>query len=435
MHDDIIKQILDDSTQLYSLPQTLAEVLRIIKDETSSADDLSNIIAKDPAITAKLLRVVNSPYYGAPREIGSIKQAVMTLGIRQVTALTLSTQIYNMTEKWESCLDRIRFWRHSLEMAIAARTIAEKIGYNKLEEIFVAGLLHDIGLLILENSFTLEFESVWEEANKSANSILVEEEAWGTNHARVGQFLLEQWHLPETICEAVGKHHSDFAAGADDLESIPGQILNLACHLSQFSLTDSQVGESSAELEKREIVRINLKLSTEQLIDIQRHLFSQTVNESKYLEMEIGSTEQLLTEANRMLFEQYATVESLLDENVNIRKSAAGDKVRTDFLETVKGTAGSAAEFVAMTSGIIEDRAQKIQQYLDTDNYEKSKSQISNLVQELIGLVGTLASVMKEMDSLTHTGPDGYDDQSLAKKINMHIKNQMESIEQPTSVS
>ena len=84
---------------------------------------------KDPALTARLLRVVNSPFYGANREIRTVSQAVMTIGRRAVTALALSTSVYDLTDKWSSVIDRSRFWRHSLEVAIGSRMIAELTGF------------------------------------------------------------------------------------------------------------------------------------------------------------------------------------------------------------------------------------------------------------------------------------------------------------------
>jgi HD-like signal output (HDOD) protein len=90
---------------------------------------LAEVLSRDPALTAKVLRIVNSPYYGAGREITTMPQAVMTLGMRAVSALALSTSIYDLSGKWQVTIDRQRFWRHSLEVAMAARMIARESGY------------------------------------------------------------------------------------------------------------------------------------------------------------------------------------------------------------------------------------------------------------------------------------------------------------------
>ncbi|KAA3633745.1 MAG: HDOD domain-containing protein, partial [Calditrichaeota bacterium] len=100
MNTDIFNKILDDHKELASLPQTLTEVLNVLRDEKSSAGDLATVISRDPALTAKMLRIVNSPFFGAGREITTLSQAVMTMGTRAVSALALSTSIYDFTGKW-----------------------------------------------------------------------------------------------------------------------------------------------------------------------------------------------------------------------------------------------------------------------------------------------------------------------------------------------
>jgi HD-like signal output (HDOD) protein len=152
MDADFLKKVLSDNRELASLPQTLAEVLRVTRDDRSSAQDMATVIMKDPALTARVLRIVNSAYYGLGRQIGSISQSIMTIGMRQVSALALSSSVYKMTDNWSSGFDRRLFWRHSLEVAIAARMIAEHVKWKNVEEPWVAGLLHDIGLLVLERS-------------------------------------------------------------------------------------------------------------------------------------------------------------------------------------------------------------------------------------------------------------------------------------------
>ncbi|MBU0983629.1 MAG: HDOD domain-containing protein, partial [candidate division Zixibacteria bacterium] len=366
MDNDLIQKVLNDSSQLYSLPQTLVEVLRVTREEKSSADDLAGVLAKDPALTTRVLRVVNSPYYGMARQVSSIKQAVVMIGMRQVTALALSASVYRMTDKWESTLDRMRFWRHSLSVSIAARSIAEKAGNRNLEEVFVAGLLHDIGLLILENSFPEEFRKIWKEAGRKGSLVDLEEEAWGTNHARVGQFLLEQWQIPAIICEAVGRHHNVFTLGADDAEFIPGQIVNLANRISPLPAGERRPVESDHERESKDIIRENLRLTTDDLLHIERNLLSNTVKESKYLEIDVGSNDDLLLEANRLLFDQYASVERLLSENRRLEKQRAGDQVKRGYLESFKSTATALTKYLDQSSTTILQKARRVEEGIES---------------------------------------------------------------------
>src|SRR3989304_8564441 len=189
MTQEIFYKILNGHKELSSLPQVLMEVIRVSREQDSSANDIAAIIMKDPALTAKILRVVNSPFYGQIRKITTVNQSVVTRGMRTVTAVALSATIYDKMNKVDSSIDRKRFWRHSLEVAIASRMIADAVKYEPAEEAFVAGLLHEIGTLVLESSYPADFRRVWKLIEMGESQTAVEERTWGTNHARVGQFL------------------------------------------------------------------------------------------------------------------------------------------------------------------------------------------------------------------------------------------------------
>ncbi len=431
MDNEYVKKALEDSKQLYSLPQTLAEVLRVIRDDSSSADDLAHVLSRDPALTSKVLRIVNSPFYGMGREVASVSQAVVMLGLRQVTALALSTSIYSMTDKWASAIDRSRFWRHSLEVAIASRTIAEKVGYRNLEEIFVAGLVHDIGLLIMEHAYPEDFGRLWKEVPKRGSLVDLEEDVWGTNHARVGQFLLEQWRLPEAICEAVGQHHTVFVAGETDPELIPGQIVALANRISQFPIGEVQSTKVVEDKENREIIRGNLQLDADSLLAIQQHLFHQTVNECKYLEIDIGSTEDILQEANRMLFKQYAAVESLLEENRRMQKQVAGEQVKRGFLESLKTTTATFTDYLNQMSESILERARLVQEGIASGAIVDPKDLVASSVQEIIDRVQKLSPVTREVRELAERETALYYDQSVVTDVEDRIRKALETIEEP----
>ncbi|RKX24914.1 MAG: hypothetical protein DRP45_07155, partial [Candidatus Zixiibacteriota bacterium] len=408
MDNELIKKILDDSVKLYSPPQTLVEVLRLTKDETSTADELAAVLVKDPVVTTRILRVVNSPYYGAARKIGSVSQAVVMIGMRQVTALVLATSIYGLTEKWESVLDRVRFWRHSLEVAIASRNIAEEIGFKGADELFVAGLLHDFGMLIMDNSFPDKFREIWEESQDHGGMIDLEETFWGTNHARVGQFVLEQWQLPDMICESVGHHHNVFISGTDDEELIPSQIVNLANRISQFPVRERQVTDAGFEKENCLIIAGNLGLSSSDLLNIQKELFSQTISESKYLEFDVGSTDDILLEANRLLFEQYMTVESLLEENRRMNQQTAGEQVKRGFLEAFKGTTSAFTVYLGKASASILERAHAVQSGLDSGAIVDPGGLVASSVKSIVENVETVNSIMRDIVFLSQTEPALY---------------------------
>jgi HD-like signal output (HDOD) protein len=359
MSQDILHKILDDHKELSSLPQVLAEVIAVSKDPDASASDLARVAMKDPGLTAKLLRVVNSPHYGPATEITTVKQAVVALGMRTVTAIALSNSIYGLINGLQTSIDRKRFWRHSLEVALASRMIALATGYEPAEEAFVSGLLHEIGLLVLEASFPQVFRDIWKQTEAGENLVSIEELYWGTNHARVGQFLLDQWGVPAVIGAAVGSHHNACIEGAKTAESRLNQIVNLANILSKFRAYNAPVAESRILADKRTISG-NLDISHSTLAELERDLINEVVKESSYLEIEIGSVEEILQEANHLLYRQYLAVDSLLRENIELHKQIVIDQANQNPLRPMKMAIAALCQQIGDISGIIAAKSQLI---------------------------------------------------------------------------
>jgi len=407
----------------------------VVSDESSGADDLAKVLSKDPALTTRVLRVVNSPFYGMTRKVGTVSQAVVTIGMRQVTALALSTSVYSMTDRWQASFDRIRFWRHSLETAIASRMLAEKCDYKRGEEMFVAGLLHDIGLLVLDRSFPDQYRRLWQRSLDHGSTVDLEEEMWGTNHARVGQFLLEQWHLPETICEAVGHHHSIFPpSGANSPELKPSQIVNLANRIGRFRVAEQTARIEPTALQDRAIIRENLSVSVQTLGDVEKQLFNQIVVEAQFLEIDIGSTEDLLAEANRLLFQQYAAVEALLDENRRMQSQFAGEQVKTGFLESLKATMAAFTDYVEGITGSIMRRIDEVEGGINEGAIVDPSGVVADSTRSIALEIQAVTTVMAEMKRLTRTESALYYDQKRVEAVENRIRSQLATLTQPVEV-
>lgn len=427
MNTDIYNKIIDDHKELTSLPQTLTEVLRILKDENSNATDLANVISKDPALTAKMLRIVNSPYYGAGREITTLSQAVMTLGTRAVSALTLSTSIYDMTENWDTSIDRTRFWRHSLEVAVAARSIAEAIKYPKVEEAFITGILHDIGLLVLEKSFPDKFKSLWNLSESDEHLIELEENSWSTNHARVGQFLLEQWKIPTVITSAIGQHHNNFPPDEDDDDFVLAQIIALANKTAKFA-THERSMESAENVVQKEIIRKNLRITIDKMKSIDENLMTQVVDEANFLEIEIGTPSEILMEANKMLYRQYMTVENLLSENAQMQKEITQSKIEKASLEAVSTITATFNHYINNAAATILGRTQLLEFSVARGEITGNKQKIDNSLEVIISGVSTIQLVLQELRNLSEFKTVVYHDDTYILDIDKKIKHALEQL-------
>jgi len=413
------------------VPQTLAEVLRIAKDDDSSVKDLAEVLQCDPALTAKILRVVNSPFYGTRREITSVRQAVLTLGMRAVIAVALSTSIYDMTGKWQLSIDRMRFWRHSLEVAVGTRMIAEAIRYPSSEEAFVCGLLHDIGLLIIEKSFPEEFKRIWAQAESEDEILKLEEETWGTDHARIGQFLLEQWNLPVVLCEAVGRHHDEFLTDNTKAGSVLPQVVALANTISQFTMCETCSAFPST-LQRKEHLTANLKLNSVIMEQIEEKHLGKTLELAKFLDIDIGSQTDLLVEANRILYKQYGAVESLLRENRQMEQHLALAKLDKAALDTLKTISATFNHYINNAVGTILGRAQLVEVALQKGSIIDHDGCVAKAMRVIINGVNTIQSVMDELSKLATFKTTVYHDDTHIIDIEKRLKKKLGNIDQET---
>ncbi len=210
-----IEGALSRIRDLPTLPAVLGKILSTAADPDASAIDLGRLIAADVSLSATLLKLVNSSYYGFYRQIKSVTQAIVVLGFLEVRNLTLTATAFNAFESIPSNYDRVQLWRHSLATAMAADQIARLTGKN-VDGCFEAALLHDMGKIALDWLYPTEFRQAAAEAQKESISIAeVEQRVFGMTHALIGARLADHWNLPESVVEAVQFHHNPDAATVD----------------------------------------------------------------------------------------------------------------------------------------------------------------------------------------------------------------------------
>ena len=208
----LISIIEDELQDLPSLPAVVVRVMQSLNNPKTSASDLNQIISTDQALASKLLRLVNSPYYGFPRRITTITHAVAILGQNTVRNLTLSLGVCNAFEGPSShqSLDREQFWAHSMAVAIGSQAIAKhrRLSVKQTEEVFVGGLLHDLGKLFLDQYFPDQYVITLKLARQANISIWeAEKAALGIGHIVVGKRIAERWTLPPSLVAMISMHH------------------------------------------------------------------------------------------------------------------------------------------------------------------------------------------------------------------------------------
>lgn len=211
-----LKQLTERIVGLPTLPSMLQNINRLMLNPRTSAKEVAQIISSDPAIASKVLRVVNSSFYGFPNRISTITHAIVILGFNTVKSIVLSSTIFDIFKKTgqDETFNRTDFWKHSLGVGAASRAIGRIVGYSALEEIFIAGLLHDVGKIVLDQFLHDKFAEILQKAERE--KILVreaEEQLLGVNHAEIGAWLFEKWNLSKGLVEAVRHHHNPALAG------------------------------------------------------------------------------------------------------------------------------------------------------------------------------------------------------------------------------
>lgn len=205
-----LKKIVGKIVGLPTLPAILEKMNTMTADPDTSAQQIGDLISKDPTITAKVLRIVNSSFYGFPNRISTVSHAIVILGFNAVKSIVLSSSIFEAMgkAKRESSYDRGQFWKHSIGVGTSCRVIARKLRLPSEEEYFIGGLLHDIGKIILDQYLHDQFEEILKVVQKKKNLIRdAELEVLGVTHAEIGGWLFNRWGLSKDLVDAVNFHH------------------------------------------------------------------------------------------------------------------------------------------------------------------------------------------------------------------------------------
>lgn len=258
--------LVSGNIELFSLPDIYFQVSEMINDPRFSFEDIGQVVGKDPALTARLLKVVNSPFYGLPAKIDTISRAIVVIGTEELKALILATSVVDSFKHIPAELvDMTSFWMRSVHCAVTCRLLARESLMLHYERLFIIGLLHDIGSLVLYSTLANESREVLLAAENDRSRIPeLEQQIIGFNHAEVGSELLKCWGLPKSLYEAVGCYLKPAMAVAHRLEAM---LLSLAVQLVDAA-EKCESPEAVAEFVLAQQTEPDVRLSTDQIVDI-----------------------------------------------------------------------------------------------------------------------------------------------------------------------
>lgn len=268
--------LFKEEAKIPSLPEVFYRFKEAVADPDTSFEDLSEIVSCDAGLTAHLLKIVNSPFFGFSDQIETIPHAISIIGSDQLNDLVLSTSVIERFKIVSpEAMDIQLFWQHSIACGLAAKNIAKRLKMLNPDSIFVGGLLHDIGRLVICINVPQFFNEIFLKAKTENKSLLVaEQEFLGFGHDEVGGELLKRWKLPKIHEESVRYHHQPQNASLFEKEA---SVINVANHIVN-SLALGCGEELLTEEIKKESLEILGNKEEQTFLDIKEELLEQCQN-------------------------------------------------------------------------------------------------------------------------------------------------------------
>ena len=207
----IIADAVGAVTQIATLPEITLKIIELVENPRSTAQDLHKVISNDPALVARILKVVNSAFYGLPGQIGSINRAIVLLGLNAVKNIVIAASLAKLFRggKVSAHFSARDLWTHSIAVGVMSKMIVQKINNTLPDEAFLAGLIHDIGMLVELQAFRDQLVEITDRAaNETARYINIEAELLGVDHQSLGTGLTTKWKFPKSFQFVTGYHHN-----------------------------------------------------------------------------------------------------------------------------------------------------------------------------------------------------------------------------------
>jgi len=259
MRDTKLNEILAKVKSFPTMPGAGAKMLALLEEPDTAVSEIEEILRYDPGLTANILKLANSAYFGIPSKVGSLKQAVILLGLKRLMQLVVASCVSAVMDKSVAGYDLPAgdLWRHSVAVSIAAEALVKDKKRVGTEDVFTPALLHDVGKLVLGTFVNEELEAIQSIAAKGVPFVVAENMILGTDHAEIGARILAHWNLPGEVINAVRWHHDPDSPDACDLQMDVVYLANLLCQTSEISC---EAGGHAIELSPTVIDRLGIQL-------------------------------------------------------------------------------------------------------------------------------------------------------------------------------
>ena len=278
----VIQSAIQEISHFATLPEITIKIIHLVEDPDSTAHDLNKIISNDQALGSRILKVVNSAFYGLPGQIGSINRAIMLLGLNAVKNIAIAASLEKLFRGGyiSNTFDVRQLWTHSLAVATGTRLLASQVDVGLQDEAFLAGLIHDIGIMVEVQARPQQFVEVIEKIEKDPNLTFrqAEMQVLGANHEQFGSALCRRWKFPNSFIRATGFHHHPLELKRSS------RMLTVLVHLADIMAANQNLGFSRSvemqQIDPQLLVELNL---TSDQVDKISELLPQAMEEATNL--------------------------------------------------------------------------------------------------------------------------------------------------------
>lgn len=230
------RELVGKIEDLPTIPAVATQVLQLIDQPDVQIEDVADLMLTDQVMTARVMKMINSPVYKPEHEITSLKRALIYLGLRHIREIALTTSFIGAFEGNNGALEISSFWEHSFGVGMVSKIIAKKIGYADLESAYIAGIIHDLGEVFLSNFMRDDFQKVLDSIkDKPIKLIDAEADYFGTTHAEIGLCMAEKWNFPALYREVIYLHHTPSEATIDPVLCSIVNLADLFCGVRELN--------------------------------------------------------------------------------------------------------------------------------------------------------------------------------------------------------
>ena len=246
----MVLKAISEISQIATLPEVTLKIIKLVEDPNSTAQDLNKVITNDPALGARILKVVNSAFYGLPGQIGSINRAIVLLGLNAVKNIAIAASLSKLFRGGQICssFNAKDLWMHSIAVGTSTRLLAEKAGLGLPDEAFLAGLIHDLGIMVEIQACRTKFVEAITVMDSNPGMLMrqAETQVLGAHHEEFGAALCKAWKFPASFAYVTGFHHRPLDVAPQN------RTLTSLVHIADIISADLEHGFSK-DLESRDI--------------------------------------------------------------------------------------------------------------------------------------------------------------------------------------